>query len=330
MRSARKAAGVVALALLVALPSALAHEVRPAYLQITEQTTEPPDGPIFHVLWKQPVLQNGRLPIDPVFPSECEVGDLTPPEVTAGALIHNWRLACDLKRAKIHISGLSVTLTDVMVRLDELDGSSSHFILRPENPTLDLASDAPPAFAYLTLGVEHLLFGIDHVLFVIGLVLFIRDKWMLVKTVTAFTLAHSITLALSVLELVQLDQGPVEAVIALSILFLARELAVDEALRSRLTRAAPWIMAFVFGLLHGLGFAGALRDIGLPDDALWLSLLLFNVGIELGQLLIIAVALLIGWAASRLLDLKRLTTIGAYGMGVVAAYWTIDRTLLLL
>ena len=159
--------------------------------------------------------------------------------------------------------------------------------------------------------------------------------WMLLKTITAFTLAHSITLALSIFEIVRLPQAPVEAVIALSIVFLARELAQDEQQRSVLTRGQPWLMAFLFGLLHGLGFAGALSDIGLPEDAIGMSLLLFNVGIELGQLIIIALFLLI--ARMWHLLTKRLNyteahlyTGTAFAMGILASYWTIDRTLLLL
>ncbi len=301
-----------------------AHEVRPAYLQLSERETH------YEVLWKQPVVQNGRLPIDPVFPDGCELQEANPPEVTSGALIYHWITDCDLSDARIHISGLSVTLTDVMVRVEELDGESASYILRPESPTLDLAEDAAPTFSYLVIGIEHLVFGIDHVLFVIGLVLFIRDPWALIKTITAFTLAHSVTLALSVLELVRLDQGPVEAVIALSILFLARELVQDEDLRSRLTRSSPWWMAFIFGLLHGLGFAGALADIGLPEDALWLSLLLFNVGIEVGQLMIIAALFAVGWLVRNLITVPTLTRAAAWGMGSLAAFWTIDRTLILL
>ena len=181
---------------------------------------------------------------------------------------------------------------------------------------------------YLVIGVEHLVFGIDHVLFVIGLFLFIRQPIPLLKTITAFTVAHSMTLALSVLDLVKLQQGPVEAIIALSILFLARELVQDESQRSTFTRGRPWIMAFLFGLLHGLGFAGALADIGLPEDTLWLSLLLFNVGIELGQIAIILALALATWLFARWQ--RQFTAAAAWGMGCLAAYWTIDRTLLLL
>ncbi len=315
------------LAAAAALP-ATAHEVRPAYLQISERADA--GGVRFDVLWKQPVVQNGRLAIDPIFPDGCQLRDLAPPELTGTALIHRWTTDCDLTAGAIHIRGLSVTLTDVMVRVDRANGDSSNHILRPQEPSLDLSNPTAPVLSYLVIGIEHLVFGIDHVLFVIGLVLFIHQPWALIKTVTAFTVAHSVTLALSVLGLVQLQQGPVEAVIALSILFLARELVQEEAQRSRLTQASPWLMAFAFGLLHGLGFAGALRDIGLPEDALWLSLLLFNVGIELGQLMIIAVLVSLRWLLNRVASTTQLIRAGAYGMGCVAAYWTIDRTLILL
>lgn len=319
---------LLSLFLLLLSAHSWAHEVRPAFLQITEVVTE--SGSIFQVLWKQPAVQGGRLAIDPIFPETCDMQDAAPPEITASALLQRWVTECDLTAGKIHINGLSATLTDVMVRVDRADGDSSNYLLRPENPTLDLSNQAGPALSYLVIGIEHLLFGIDHVLFVVGLVLFIRDPWMLLKTITAFTVSHSITLALSVTGWVQLQQGPVEAVIALSILFLARELVQDESQRSRLTLMRPWVMAFMFGLLHGLGFAGALNDVGLPDDALWLALLLFNVGIELGQLLVIAMLLALAWLAKRIASLPALTRIGAYGMGCLAAFWTIDRTLVLL
>ena len=314
--------------LLMLLSVSQAHEVRPAYLHISETRNNGEQQ--FEILWKQPVVQNGRLAIDPVFPAGCKLQDAAPPEITSGAMIHRWTTGCDLTSGRIHISGLSVTLTDVMVRLDRADGDSSNYILRPEDPTLDLTSQSAAVLSYLWIGIEHLVFGIDHVLFVVGLVLFIHKPWMLLKTVTAFTIAHSITLALSVLGWVQLQQGPVEAVIALSILFLARELLQEESMRSKLTRASPWIMAFIFGLLHGLGFAGALRDIGLPEDALWVSLLLFNVGIEVGQLMIIAAMLMLRWALSRFTSTEQLVRAGVYAMGCVAAFWTIDRTLVLL
>ena len=305
----------------------LAHEVRPAYLQLTEVDE---GATKYHVLWKQPIMQNRRLPIDPVFTEDCVMSDLAPPEVISAALLYHWRTECDLSESSIRINGLTVTLTDVLVRVDTLDGETANYILRPENPILDLNEAEAPVLSYFMIGIEHLVFGIDHVLFVIGLFLFIREPVALIKTITAFTFAHSITLALSALDLVKLDQGPVEAVIALSILFLARELVQDESERSRLTLGRPWVMAFIFGLLHGLGFAGALSDIGLPEDDLWFSLLLFNVGIEVGQIAVILVLAALVWLLSRMHWQKHFSTTAAWGMGCVAAFWTIDRTLLLL
>jgi len=345
------------LALLCSLAAAgsVAHEVRPAYLEIDE--TAPAR---FAVTWKQPVLADRRLAIDPVFPAACERTGTALPEHTGAALLERFELVCDLRSGTLGIEGLSATLTDTLVRISYLDGEVRSQILRPSSPTLDLGSATPAIGGYFVMGVEHLLFGIDHILFVIGLVLFIRTPWTLVKTVTAppcpwepvseepnasmrirlgsdslswsFTVSHSITLALSVLELVRLPQGPVEAVIALSILFLARELMVPENRRSDLTRAAPWLMAFAFGLLHGFGFAGALADIGLPREQLAASLLLFNLGIEAGQLLVIAAMLSAGWAIRQATaTLLPLAERGfATAMGCVAGFWTIDRVLVLM
>ena len=335
---------LLAAALIASTPLA-AHEVRPAYLQIVETT---PDR--FDVLWKQPIVQDRRLPIDPVLPNDCPPLADPVPEVVSGALVQQWEVACPLDQGAIHISGLARTLTDVMVEIQYLDGQRLTALLRPNSPSLDLGDPAPQVAAYLWLGIEHLLFGIDHVLFVIGLVYLIPSRWELLKTVTAFTLAHSVTLALSVLELVRLPQGPVEGVIALSILFLARELLLPPERRSTMTGRRPWIMAFLFGLLHGFGFAGALADIGLPRDQLAPALLLFNIGIEVGQILIIALLLaLLGTA--RWLGLRPPTAVlqgvaqpaGTphaglawidltliYAIGAMAAFWTIDRTLGLL
>jgi hydrogenase/urease accessory protein HupE len=316
---------VLALCAILLTGSVLAHEVRPAFLKITQLEAEQ-----FEVLWKQPTTGNRRLPLDPVLPEHCPVTAEFAPEHTGTALMLRWQIECNLNSGNIHIEGLSRTLTDVMVQIDYLDGSRMMRLLRPANPTLDLSDPAPSAWSFLRLGVEHLLFGIDHILFIIGLVLFVRQPWQLVKTVTAFTAAHSITLVLSVLEIVRVPQGPVEAVIALSILFLARELVLPENERSKLTTVRPWLMAFAFGLLHGFGFAGALADIGLPQGQLALSLFLFNVGIELGQLLVVFIMLAGGWLIQKLIAVyqPRLIAMFSWGMGCAAAFWTIDRVLI--
>lgn len=318
---------VLVLAALLFAASAQAHEVRPAFLQINESTSGH-----FDVTWKQPTLADRRLAIEVRLPDDCPPAAVPVPEYTGSALIERWSVTCDLRAGRIVIDGLAATLTDALVRVTFLDGDVISQLLRPAAPTLDLTDTTPALGAYLRLGVEHLLFGFDHILFVIGLVLFIRDPWMLLKTVTAFTAAHSITLALSVLGLVVLSPGPVEAVIALSILFLARELMLPEAARSPITQAAPWIVAFTFGLLHGFGFAGALADIGLPRDQLAAALLLFNVGIELGQLLVIGVVLSLLWLASRVarLPLPMLERAFTLAMGCAAGFWTIDRIAVLL
>lgn len=328
---------LVWLAALVSLTGpALAHEVRPAYLQLTE--LEPQR---FEVVWKQPVLADRRLNIAVTLPKACSTLETFVPERTGGALIERWHAGCDLRSGTLGITGLSATLTDALLRISYLNGDTVSRLLRPAQPSLDLADPTPGPAAYFMLGVEHLLLGIDHVLFVIGLVLFIRTPWTLVKAVTAFTAAHSVTLALSVLGLVSLPQGPVEAVIALSILFLARELMVEEHRRSRITSASPWVVAFAFGLLHGFGFAGALADIGLPRDQLAAALALFNLGIEAGQLAVIAAMLTGAWLLQRLWNMAAHGVGGAVwqtplatrafsaAMGCVAGYWTIDRVIAL-
>tara|TARA_B110000971_G_C19936634_1_gene466672 strand:+ start:142 stop:1170 length:1029 start_codon:yes stop_codon:yes gene_type:complete len=313
-----------------------ADEVRPAYLEIIDTSNaQNIDNPVsFEVLWKQPIVENRRLPIEPIFPNHCEMQEVGPPSITSNALIQRWQTNCALGKGDISIKGLSTSITDVLLRFVESDGTVNNFILRPTNPSINLSTPSTTSVGYLVIGIEHLLGGIDHVLFVIGLVLFIRNPWSLLKTVTAFTVAHSITLGLSIYDVVALKQGPVEAVIALSIVFLARELAQKPEQRSVLTQGQPWLMAFFFGLLHGLGFAGALTDIGLPEDAILSSLLLFNIGIELGQLVIIGLFLVIAWLWQKLtqrfnLRESYLYSIAAYGMGIVATFWTIDRTLVL-
>ena len=313
-----------------------ADEVRPAYLEIVDVSdSQDTDNPIsFEVLWKQPIVENRRLPIEPIFPNDCQMQEVGPPSITSSALTHRWQTSCELDRGDISIKGLSTSITDVLLRFIESDGTVNNFILRPTNPSINLTTPSTTSVGYLVIGIEHLLAGIDHVLFVIGLVLFIRNPWSLLKTITAFTVAHSITLGLSIYEVVSLKQGPVEAVIALSIVFLARELAQKPEQRSLLTQGQPWLMAFFFGLLHGLGFAGALTDIGLPDDAILSSLLLFNVGIEIGQLVIIGLFLCVAWLWQKLTQRFKiheayLYSASAYGMGIVATFWTIDRTLVL-
>ena len=322
MRGCRLARWICASTIVCAAAGASAHEVRPGFLQI-----DAVDEGTWNVLWKQPVMDNRRLPIDPVFPDDCTAGP-TRTEHTGDALIQRWQLTCDLSDATLSVSGLKRTLTDVLVHVNLADGERVSQLLRADAPTMDLGNPEVPVLGYLILGIEHLLYGIDHILFVVGLVLLISRPWTLVKTITAFTVAHSVTLALSVLGWVSLSQGPVEVMIAVSIVLLARELAVGG---DTLTRRKPWLMAFAFGLLHGFGFAGALAQIGLPDDALALSLLFFNLGIEAGQLLIVLPLFGGLYLAQRHVHVDRWVTGAAvYAIGGIAVYWTLDRALPLL
>ena len=337
-RPAHRAGCCLPLVLLasLSLPAALAaHEVRPAYLEVTEVSAGR-----FEVLWKQPILPDAdpglvlRLPIAPRFPAHCRESGRALPDLTAAALIERWTLTCGdagLTGAEISIDGLPRTLTDVLLRARLLDGTSVDHLLRSEAPrvVLSAASAGGSVPTYLVLGIEHLLFGFDHILFVVGLLFFVRRPLQLVQVVTAFTAAHSITLALSSLGIVRLSQRPVEAVIALSILFLAVELARGAGRERSAMARSPWAIAFGFGLLHGFGFAGALAEIGLPESARATALLLFNVGVEIGQLAIVGALL-------ALLQTVRIWRVPVpafaaqmpiYVMGTVSAYWFVERVL---
>ena len=324
------------LGMLVLPATATAHEVRPAYLQVTELSAGR-----FEVLWKQPILPDAdpglvrRLPIAPRFPAQCRETDRALPELTASALVERWTLTCDgtgLLGAEISIDGLPRTLTDVLLRVRLLDGASVDHLLRSEAPRVVLSPESAGGAAvpaYLLLGIEHLLFGFDHILFVVGLLFFVRRPLQLVQVVTAFTAAHSITLALSTLGVITLSQRPVEAVIALSILFLAVELARGAHGGASAMARSPWAIAFGFGLLHGFGFAGALAEIGLPESARAMALLLFNVGVEIGQLAIVGVLL----ALLQMVKIWRVPVpafavqMPIYVMGAVSAYWFVERVL---
>ena len=309
----------------LAVPAA-AHEVRPAYLEIRQTV-----GNHFDLVWKVPAMPGRRLEIDPVLPSTCQTVTDGGFEASVGAVIRRWSVDCGeegLRGHEVTINGLDRTMIDVLVEVRLADGTSVSHVLRPEKPGFVVdASRSVATAGYLRLGIEHLLYGFDHILFVMGLTLLVRGPWALVKTCTAFTVAHSLTLILSVLEVVQLSQPPVEAVIALSILFLATELARDPGSRSTLTARYPWAIAFSFGLLHGFGFAGALAEVGLPHDAVALALVLFNVGVEIGQLVIIA-AMLVLLFVLRFSPLPldgRVSQLPVYGMGIVSAYWFLER-----
>jgi hydrogenase/urease accessory protein HupE len=248
------------------------------------------------------------------------------------AYTERWTAICNggLKGQRIAIQGLQSTLTDVLVRMEYLDGDIEVVRLAPDAPAFVVTGAQASwdvARTYFLLGVDHILSGFDHLLFVFALVLLIRRLWMIAKMVTAFTVAHSITLAGASLGYFSLPQKPVEAAIALSIAFVASELVKQQPGQRRLSESYPWVVAFAFGLLHGFGFAGALKETGLPQTDVPLALLTFNLGVEAGQLLFVAVVLIC------LAVLRRLHTfsfsvariVAAYAIGTMSMIWLVER-----
>lgn len=305
-----------------------AHESRPAYLEITESQPHSYD-----IIWRRPALGEMVLAMQPVFPTQCSVRGNVANYFTAGAHISRWTLTCPepgLSGQSISIDGLAQTITDVLVRLQFSDGTTHSQILKPNNTSMTVRG-SPSTWQvvadYVVLGVEHILGGIDHLLFVLCLLLIVQGTMRLVKTITAFTVAHSITLALATLGFVRVPQAPVEAVIALSIVFLAMELVKQQRGESDIAMRSPWIVAFIFGLLHGFGFAGALSEVGLPQADIPLALPMFNVGVEAGQLIFIAMVLLAiySWQCLFKLKLRWLPRVTAYSIGTLSAYWVFSR-----
>jgi len=317
------------LALLLCLPmQALSHEARPAYLLLRQV-----DARTYDVLWKVPGMgEDKRLALDLEFATGTRTLGRVHTAFVGGAFVQQWRVQRPggLDGTAVGVRGLQATQTDVLVRVERIDGSSLTTRVAPDAPRFSL--EAQPsrwevARTYLRLGVTHILGGFDHLLFVLALVILVSGARRLFWTITAFTVAHSCTLAAATLGWVHVPPPPVEACIALSIVFLATEIIHVRAGRPGLAYRSPWIVAFAFGLLHGLGFAGALSEVGLPANAIPLALLFFNVGVELGQLLFIAAVLAV-LAGFRRIPLPRSEwswRLPAYAIGVLAAFWTIER-----
>ncbi|SDR60081.1 HupE / UreJ protein [Rhizobiales bacterium GAS113] len=320
------------LAALVSTLVAHAHEIRPAYLQIDEIGSER-----YEVLWRTPLLSGMRLPVALRFPSD--IRNVTGPyeRELPDSLVERRIIDAPggLTGRRIEFVALEATITDVMVRTQTRGGGHTTTLVHPSQPWVVIEAGQTllsVARTYLVHGVDHILFGVDHLLFVLGLLLIVRDRWMLVKTITAFTVAHSITLAAATLGYVHVPAAPLNAAIALSILFVGVEVMRSWRGETSFALRHPWLVAFLFGLLHGIGFASGLVSLGLPQGDIPLALLTFNLGVEIGQLLFVAAILLLE-RAFRLLEIRwpwPLQYAPAYVLGTSAAFWTIDRVVAML
>jgi hypothetical protein len=306
----------------------LADEFRPALLEITER-----EGGWVDVTWKVPMRGESVLALTPILPEFLQpLGGGSSRRVT-GAWVEyqSYRSGQQpLTGATLRVEGLHAVPTDVVVRIALADGTEHSAILRGGNASFtipDQVTRVELAVSYWKMGTVHILEGFDHLLFLLTLLLIVTGIWPLLKTVTAFTLAHSLTLALATLGLVNIPPTPTEAVISLSIMLLAVEVVRKNAGEMTLSERYPWLIAFTFGLVHGLGFAGALSEIGVPQNEVPLALLMFNVGVETGQVMfVVAVSLLLaGLHKVHSPAALRAMRAAPYAIGGVAAFWTIER-----
>ena len=310
-----------------------AHRLQPAYLEINEQSSGK-----FSILWKRPYVGSRPMNIYPRLPSHLR--NLTEPVVQllpTGA-VERWMVASNeggLAGEKILIDGLSSTQTDVLVRIYYQEGDEETHLLRPASPSAivgGVPSKTERIITYVQLGIQHILMGIDHLLFVLGLLLIVQSRWMLIKTITSFTLAHSITLCVATLGYASVPLLPLNVAIALSILFLGPEIVRSWRGETSLTIRHPWVVAFAFGLLHGFGFATGLTNMGLRASEIPLALLFFNVGVEIGQIAFVMLVILLE-RSFRVLEVHwpRLARLApGYTVGSLGAFWTVERSVILI
>ena len=319
---------VLLLFAIIASAPAAAHEIRPAFLQIRELGPE-----TYDVFWKTPAQGEMRLALNVILPVECRT--LGEPRITLvnAAVVQHWRTHCDqgLLGRLVVIENLETTLTDVLLRFEPIAGSAKTLRIHGAEPSAVIParqSTSAVAGTYLYLGLEHILLGFDHLLFVLCLLMLVNNPKRLLAAITAFTLAHSITLAGTTFGWLRLAISPVEACIALSIALIAAEIIKTRSGKRSLVAQRPWIAAFGFGLLHGFGFASALSDIGLPEDGVPLALLFFNLGVEAGQILFVGIILALSYVWRRYAPQPPIWAWRAppYAAGIVASFWFIDRT----
>lgn len=326
------------LGLLVGLLARPTHadELRPGYLDLRERSAES-----FAVLWRVPAMGDRRLAIHPRLPPSCRPLSEPSSVFEASFYTERWVALCQggLQGATLTVDGLATSATDVLVRIAHRDGTVQVGRLTPDQTSMVVAAVPDwraTATTYFVLGVEHILTGFDHLIFVLALLVLIRDNWKLVQTITAFTLAHSLTLVGASLGYISLPALPVEACIALSIVFVAREIVKSEPSGQQLSERVPWLMAFAFGLLHGLGFAGALKEVGLPQRDLPVALLTFNLGVEAGQLIFVGAIVLAfaivrrasrsaGYRPASEAGAARLRLAAGYAIGILSSAWLVER-----
>ena len=325
--AARAAVVWIALVVLAVPGRSGAHGLDPASLSLRE--TAPG---VFDVVWRASALRLPGANVRPALPGRCrQVG--TPEAVDGGDRVTlRWTVHCgpgDLAGATIGIDDLAAAKINGLLSVERRTGPLVQAVLSPRSPSFVVPAQPgwwDVARSYVALGVEHILTGPDHLLFVFGLLLLVSTSRLLLQTITAFTLGHSVTLSAAALGLATVSQRPIEVLIAISVLVLAVELARDTA-HASLLRRFPWAMALLFGLLHGFGFAGALAEAGLPAGGIPLALVSFNVGIELGQLAFVGLVLLLGVGLRRWLPAAaaRTTLPAVYAMGILAAFWCYER-----
>jgi hydrogenase/urease accessory protein HupE len=324
---------LVLLLVVLFVPRASADEARPAYLEIKETAAGQ-----FSVLWRTPVLSGMRMPIVLTLPAD--VRNLKPPTVEelADSIVERRSIDAGpngLSGRRIEFAGLQVLITDVLVRVEMLDGRKWTTIARGSQPWVEIAASQTwlaVASTYVVDGIRHIVFGADHMLFVLGLLLIVEDRWKLLKTITAFTVAHSITLGIATLGYANAPTAPLNAAIALSILFLGPEIVRSWRGDTSFTIRRPWAVAFAFGLLHGFGFAGALTSAGLPRSDLPFALLSFNLGVEIGQVSFVLLILALE-RSFRVLEVRWprwARALPGYAVGSLGAFWTIQRVVVLL
>jgi len=314
--------------LLAAGATAGAHETGPGYLELRE--AQPGS---YALLWKKPAGAID-LPIAPLIPEGCALTakGSESPALTAPVVRGTLQCPDGIEGKTLAIDGLAATIADVLVRVRHADGRVETHLLKPMDPSVTLGARTTGwqrSYAYMRLGIEHILLGVDHLLFVLGLLLIIEDRWMLVKSITSFTIAHSLTLAAATLGWASAPVPPLNAAIALSILFLGPEIVRRWRGGTSFTIRHPWVVAFAFGLLHGFGFASGLTSMGLPSSEIPLALLLFNVGVEIGQVFFVGliVALERSFVTLEIRWPRIVAALPGYAVGSLGAFWTIQRTL---